>query len=468
MKTKAFYLFAASGLSLGGWLSLGFLLQQRGPGWLVALPIVVWLLLSSLALAAAEVCYRGWIYASLLALGGLPLLPYALSRLSPGSVGFGISFLIYPVAVFVALIFYFGRTLRMRRSRDAEAGVDSQSERRQDEWAGLVPVLSALTLASWGVGQGIFGFGYLGPLSPLATTLLGWLAILAIVLLLVSALVLAARRASRALCIFAAFLTLVALSMPTSVLTRIFPTPLRPPLGLMLIPSAALVVLAWLVYQSLIPTQFNHSQRNSALRIALILGLSALLLPKTLHTLYWITVWDTTYDSLGYLWLLVPVLSMLFSAVALAAALPGWKKLVSLLYLLLVPALIFAVSSRAQRVDFRQLTEARAERVARAIEAYKGREGRYPQDLSQLTPRYALWIPGPILNYGQNWCYEGGEDYYRLGAIYREHWSDPGLSGRAYAFQGTVPDTHGICEEEIAAIQERYPDYGFEVWTGAE
>jgi len=129
------------------------------------------------------------------------------------------------------------------------------------------------------------------------------------------------------------------------------------------------------------------------------------------------------------------------------------------LYSLLIPALMIAVSARAQRVDFRQLTEERAERVTQAIETYYAREGHYPQDLRQLVPRYVLSLPGPVIIYGQDWCYDGGEDYYRLGYVYREHWSDPDLHGRIYRTKGETLDLPGICAEEIAALENRYPAF---------
>ena len=47
---------------------------------------------------------------------------------------------------------------------------------------------------------------------------------------------------------------------------------------------------------------------------------------------------------------------------------------------------MIAVSAGAQRVDFRQLTKERAERVTHALETHYAREGHYPQDLRQLTP----------------------------------------------------------------------------------
>jgi hypothetical protein len=31
-----------------------------------------------------------------------------------------------------------------------------------------------------------------------------------------------------------------------------------------------------------------------------------------------------------------------------------------------------------------------------------------------------------------------------------------------------VPDLHTICEQEVVALQERYPDYRYEYWMDGE
>lgn len=317
------------------------------------------------------------------------------------------------------------------------------------------------------------------------------LMVLAIVaLLLVATLAFAARRVPYGVWIAAGLLILAGQFLPDSILVDIFSdfqselqsepfgTPLAFTLFLML--SMALVVVALLLYSGLDLHQAwqnagvgdaggSSAQARHAGRVAVVVFVfGALLLANTLHSLYWLTVWDNTYDSLGYLWLMVPGVAVLFSGVMLSITLPGKTKLAGLLYALLIPALMIAVSARAQRVDFRQLTEARAERVRQVIETYYAREGRYPRELRQLTPWYVPALPGPVIIYGQDWCYEGGDDYYRLGYVYREHWSDPRLSGRIYRRKGEVPDLGGLCEEEVIAIQERYPNYPYEYWVGRE
>lgn len=102
-----------------------------------------------------------------------------------------------------------------------------------------------------------------------------------------------------------------------------------------------------------------------------------------------------------------------------------------------------------------------AERTVRAIESYYDREGRYPESLSQLTPRYILSVPKPMIIYGQDWCYESGDGYYRLGFIDREHWSDPNLIGRVYRASAEIHGPPQICLEQFSAIKSKNPDFPF-------
>jgi len=183
--------------------------------------------------------------------------------------------------------------------------------------------------------------------------------------------------------------------------------------------------------------------------------LSGLLILKTLHNLYWLIAWDATYDPLGYIWIVVPILIAFFSGIWLLIKLHKQAVWVGLGYLLLVPGMLIAVSTRAQRVDFRQLTEARAGKVSQRIEAYYAREGRYPQELRQVKPWYAGSLPGPFIMFGQDWCYLAGEDYYQLGYVYREHWSSPELIRRLYRSGGEPPESEAICADEIEALIRR-------------
>lgn len=468
MKTKVFYVFAVIVLTLGWWQSAGFLLRNLGPDWLVALPIGAWLFASALALTAARVRYSGWIYAGLLvlALSSLPLLSllsgiFADRALPPW--GYTASLTAHPVALLIALLLYSGLSSKARRDRGAPEGDVSREERQQAERAAVILVLSALTVLCWDIAASILGYG-LFPLNPLS-----WLITLAFVVLLVSAMALVARRVRDAVWISVALLLLPGLSLPASVVNNIFTTSPEPPLALLFLPAVALLVTALLLQAGLSayrdwqqasaveagPSRAQRKRAGWAAAVVFVVG--AVLLAKALHHLYWFTVWDNTYDSLGYLLLLVPVPAVFLSGVVLSITLSDRMKWAGFLYALLILGLMIALSTRAQRFDFRQLTEERAERVTRAIESYHAREGHYPQDLGQLTPRYALWLPGPVIIYGQDWCYDGGGDYYRLGYVDREHWSDPRLIGRIYRKKGDVvvgtPLTRHVIRESF--IQTR-------------
>jgi hypothetical protein len=116
-----------------------------------------------------------------------------------------------------------------------------------------------------------------------------------------------------------------------------------------------------------------------------------------------------------------------------------------LLYVPLLALLLIAVSRQAQQVDYRQLTGQRAEQVVQAVERYYEREGRYPATLDEVTVWPSRALPGPVILYGQAWCYDGGPDYYRLGYIDREHWSAPHRIPRLYHAVGEFPDLERLC-----------------------
>ena len=207
MKMKAFCLFALSVLSLVCWLSAGSLLSSRAPKWLVAVGTAAWLFISTRALAATRVRHRAWIYADLFVLAVFSLLPFVLAySLTDGlsSLGFGLFALSYPLAVLITMLLYIGVVSKTWQ----EAGIDqdAQAERKQSEWAMVIPVLSALTLVWWLFGSFVCGRPF--KLFP------WWLIALATVLLSVSALVLAARRVNRSVWVPVALLILAALFLP--------------------------------------------------------------------------------------------------------------------------------------------------------------------------------------------------------------------------------------------------------------
>jgi len=203
--------------------------------------------------------------------------------------------------VLITLLLYSGLASKTWQSAGTAEGEDLPAERKQAERAAVVLVLSALTLVCRQFVVLMFGSRF--------SVLFSWLIVLAIVLLSVSALVLVARKASHSVWVLAALLILASLSLPASVLVVIFPASTLLLLSLML--SLALLVVALLLYSGLnsyrewqyadaMEDGGPQAQRKHAGRAAaVVLVLGALLLAKTLHNLYWLTVWDNTDDPLG-------------------------------------------------------------------------------------------------------------------------------------------------------------------------
>ena len=306
----------------------------------------------------------------------------------------------------------------------------------------------------------ILMFGMIGVISLLGSS--GILLLIAVLVLLVGlfAWIIPAilKRVSPNVWIITGLFILIGLIFPTSSLMsrdyEMGPFSTMTSTIIFLLPILALVNASFLLYSGLTDETNNRPKSVS-------LGLCVLLIVKTLYNLYMLTLWDNTYDPLGYLWLILPVFAVLLSGLMLSMDLSGGKKLAGPLYTILVTALLISISALAQSVDFHQETEKRAERTVHAIEAYYAREGSYPDGLSQLSPWYAVSIPKPMIIYGQEWCYQGGTDYYRIGYIDREHWSNPNLIGRVYKSVGDASDLPSICLREFTAIKNSHPDYPY-------
>ena len=237
-----------------------------------------------------------------------------------------------------------------------------------------------------------------------------------------------------------------------------------------LLPSLALVCASFLIYSFLNfhypidgPESTESGKGGNGRVYSIALLLAVLLVIKTLHNLYGLTLWDNTFDPLGYLWLILPIFIAFLSGMTLFITLPYRTKPAGIFYVLIVPVLLAAVSTLAQSVDFHQETAKRAERVAQAVESYYAREGTYPETLSQLMPWYGAPLPKPMIIYGQDWCYESGADYYRLGYIDREHWSDPRMIGHIYRSVGEVPDIQPMCMAEFNAMHDHQYSYWKEI-----
>lgn len=220
-----------------------------------------------------------------------------------------------------------------------------------------------------------------------------------------------------------------------------------------------LPLLAWILASLLLSFVLAGVQSLPAApggwRAIVSLALSAILLIYSFQDLYWHFVWDQTADSIYVGLLIAPIITAFFAGLIFTHPLEGSKKWYGFGYSVLLVAVLFTAFSLAIRVDHQQLTKAHASQVSRAIERYYAREGHYPSTLSQLVPWTRLSLPKPVVISGQNWCYQSGEGYYRLGYVSRDNWSSPYLYIRTYQQAGAVPDTPALCADETEAMMAR-------------
>lgn len=233
--------------------------------------------------------------------------------------------------------------------------------------------------------------------------------------------------------------------------------------------AVAIVISGLLIHTALTPYRPRtisepQAQPKTAPRYALIAAV--LLIGAVFFALYWLMVWDSTYDPIGVIWLVGLVLIAVITGILLAIIPAGRPRIAGLLFAIVVPACLIFATTKAQDTGFRVLTVERAERVSLALESYHDRHGRYPESLEQLVPGYLLFVPPPVVIFGQAWCYDAGGDFYRLGYVDREHWSDPRLLGRLYKTTGQIRAEPALCAAEISDLMAHYPDY-FVIMDGA-
>ena len=250
------------------------------------------------------------------------------------------------------------------------------------------------------------------------------------------------------------------LLLPTTTMSILFPNNQAQPFDLQTsFPLFLLMTTGLMMVAVLLSSGFKLLHARARKTAVFFFILSALLLAVALRNYYWLAIWDSTYDGLGFLWLFIPIMGIFLATIGLVATLPRSAKLTALFYLLLLPPALLLVTERTNHVDFYQLTELRAERVNQAIKAYNIQAGTYPDNLQQLTPRHLRSLSEPMIIFGQDWCYDSEGDQYQFGYVYREHWSSPILVGYAYSAPNEESDLPPLCEAEIAGLRARDPKY---------
>ena len=264
-----------------------------------------------------------------------------------------------------------------------------------------------------------------------------------------------------ALCLASLALLILLNALPHIYPDSQFPTWLRIPFALSFFASPGLAVALAAALTStglrLLTRPENDDQPRAVpvswFQAVLRLGLAALLLGTLAYTIVWASIWDQTSDGLS-----ANFLSTLAGLVAVAAGMlmgltfTGWRRLAGLAFAVLVTILVFGASNYGWDVSYHAITDARAARIQRAVERFHARTGLYPEELEELIPSDLLWIPGPVILQGQEWCYQGGLGYYRLGAFYREFFSVP-LSLHVYASAGNPLESDWACEGKLVELK---------------
>jgi hypothetical protein len=224
----------------------------------------------------------------------------------------------------------------------------------------------------------------------------------------------------------------------------------------MTVALAAVLVILGLKQLAPYPAESFGSNAPSWSRAILRFGLASLLLVGLAYTILWGSVWDQTGDGLTGIWFTTQaILVSIGAGVLITFLLKGRQVLVAAVFLLGVPVIMILAFSLGLRISNLEITAARAARLQRAVERFHGRYGWYPGSLDELTPRDLLWIPGPVILQGEAWCYQGDQNYYRLGAFYREFFSLP-LLLKVYAQAGMPPETGWECGDRLAEMKARY------------
>ncbi len=152
------------------------------------------------------------------------------------------------------------------------------------------------------------------------------------------------------------------------------------------------------------------------------------------------------------------VLGAIVVGMVLTGAMQGRRRLAGLTFVILMPALIVGSYALGWQFDPQAITQTRADRLSQAIVHYHADIGVYPPSLADLTPNYLPFIVGPLTGRDQVWCYEGGQDYYRLGYVYYQRYygptfPDPYYDINTHSFAGQLPHGSWICDDELRRVE---------------
>lgn len=218
----------------------------------------------------------------------------------------------------------------------------------------------------------------------------------------------------------------------------------------------AIPLAAGLVYASLRP-----GMRLTGRELAWRVGLIAILLAGIIYQVYWDGIWSSAHarafeDHLPFVHFLISLLA----GVLLLFTLRGWRRIAGPGFILVVTTLAVLALTWGWKVSAFELTEHRAAQVDQAVKRYFQEHNSYPADLAALIPRYLLVQLPPVVVRQGGWCYQGGQDYYRLGYISGKFtYSRADFVVKVHAQAGNLPEGGWFCDELVSKFKAKELNY---------
>jgi hypothetical protein len=219
--------------------------------------------------------------------------------------------------------------------------------------------------------------------------------------------------------------------------------------------SASAIVLVTFLPAALLYTHLKGTAALEWRRFAWVLALVIFLVAGGVYQVFWDGVWSSAHARAfeDHLPLTLFFISLM-AGVLLSISLRGRRRFVGLAYVLLLLVAGTLALSWGWKVSAFKLTEDRAARVNQAIAEYYQDNQRYPADLNQLTAHYLLYLPPPVVVSRGSWCYQGGEDFYRLGYVSGEFtYFEANFLAKTFAQAGAIPVGSWNCDEQVEQFQ---------------
>jgi hypothetical protein len=225
-------------------------------------------------------------------------------------------------------------------------------------------------------------------------------------------------------------------------------------IGLVILSTLATVLVIFLS-AALLYTGIQGSLALNPRRLAWRLALAVVLICASTYPVFWEGIWSAAHarvfeDHLPFVHFLVSLISGLL----LALTLRGWRRLAGPAFVCLGTGAAILALIWGWNISAFELTRQRADRVDEAIAQFHQDNGRYPAGLGELTPAYLLSLPQPVVVRHGSWCYQGGEDYYRLGYVSGQFtYFEADFQVKIHAQAGAPPPGFWICNQWAAKYE---------------